>query len=107
MEDCVLGLVEQDVQCVAHILDNPKLVARVAVKKFLDLLHQCIHIVCLKNGAVLPILRPERLRLRVTNQKHEEMEYVTLEWIMRHLKAEQAIQYFKERGMNVCPINLQ
>lgn len=38
---------------------------------------------------------------------YEEMEYVTLEWIMRHLKAEQAIQYFKERGMNVCPINLQ
>ena len=36
----------------------------------------------------------------------EEMEHVTLEWIMQHLSAEQAIQYFKEHGMNVCPINL-
>lgn len=34
----------------------------------------------------------------------EEMRHVTLEWIMKHLSAEQAIQYFKERGMNVCPI---
>ncbi len=34
----------------------------------------------------------------------KEMEDVTLEWIMKHLSAEQAIQYFKERGMNVCPI---
>lgn len=34
----------------------------------------------------------------------EEMNHVTLEWIMQHLSAEQAIQYFKERGMSVCPI---
>lgn len=36
-----------------------------------------------------------------------EREYVTLEWIMKHLSSEQAIHYFKERGISVCPINLQ
>ena len=36
-----------------------------------------------------------------------EREYVTLEWIMNHLSSEQAIHYFKERGVSVCPINLQ
>ncbi len=33
-----------------------------------------------------------------------EKEGVTLEWIMEHLSAEKAIQYFKERGMSICPI---
>ena len=36
---------------------------------------------------------------------YEEMEDVTIEWIIQHLSAERAIQYFKERGMTVCPIN--
>ena len=34
----------------------------------------------------------------------QEKECVTLEWIMGHLSAEKAIQYFKERGMSICPI---
>lgn len=33
-----------------------------------------------------------------------EKKNVTLEWIMEHLSAEKAIQYFKERGMSICPI---
>ena len=33
-----------------------------------------------------------------------EKKDVTLEWIMEHLSAEKAIQYFKERGMSICPI---
>jgi len=33
-----------------------------------------------------------------------ENKYVTLDWIMRHLSADQCIQYMKERGMTACPI---
>ena len=33
-----------------------------------------------------------------------ERKYVTLEWIMKHLSADQCIQYLKERGMTACPI---
>lgn len=33
----------------------------------------------------------------------EENQYVTLEWIMKHLSAEKTIQYLKERGMTICP----
>lgn len=29
---------------------------------------------------------------------------VTLDWILKHLEADQTIQYFKERGMGICPI---
>ena len=28
---------------------------------------------------------------------------VTIDWITKHLEADQAIQYFKERGMEICP----
>lgn len=35
---------------------------------------------------------------------YEERSYVSMEWIFEHLSADKAIQYFKERGMNVCPI---
>ena len=31
-------------------------------------------------------------------------ENVTLDWILKHLEADQAIQYLKERGMEICPI---
>lgn len=34
----------------------------------------------------------------------EENKNVTLEWIMKHLSAEETIQYLKERGMTICPI---
>ena len=27
-----------------------------------------------------------------------------LDWIMKHLEADQAIQYLTERGMGICPI---
>ena len=35
---------------------------------------------------------------------YKERSYVSMEWIFEHLSADNAIQYFKERGMNVCPI---
>lgn len=35
---------------------------------------------------------------------YEERSYISMEWIFEHLSADKAIQYFKERGMNVCPI---
>ena len=31
-------------------------------------------------------------------------ENVTLDWILKHLEADQAIQYLTERGMGICPI---
>lgn len=40
-------------------------------------------------------------------QVFREKEYVTLEWITKHLSSDKAIQYFKERGMSICPINFQ
>ena len=36
---------------------------------------------------------------------YEEDKYVTLEWIMKHLSSEKAIQYLKERGITTCPMN--
>lgn len=35
---------------------------------------------------------------------YEEWKSVSLEWIMKHLSAEQCIQYLKERGITTCPI---
>ena len=35
---------------------------------------------------------------------YTEWESVSLEWIMKHLSAEQCIQYLKERGITTCPI---
>ena len=35
---------------------------------------------------------------------YKEWESVSLEWIMKHLSAEKAIQYLKERGITTCPI---
>ena len=37
--------------------------------------------------------------LRMENKFREN---VTLDWILKHLEADQAIQYLKERGMEVC-----
>ena len=34
----------------------------------------------------------------------KEWNDVTLEWIMKNLSAEEAIQYLKDRGMTTCPI---
>lgn len=36
--------------------------------------------------------------------KNRPRKNVTLDWILKHLEADQAIQYFKERGMEICPI---
>lgn len=33
-----------------------------------------------------------------------ELRPITLDWIMKHLEADQAIQYLKERGMGICPM---
>lgn len=33
-----------------------------------------------------------------------ELRPITLEWIVKHLEADQAIQYLKERGMGICPM---
>lgn len=37
-------------------------------------------------------------------REFEEWKNVTLEWIMKHLSADQCIQYLKDRGMATCPI---
>lgn len=39
--------------------------------------------------------------LRVENKLRKN---VTLDWILKHLEADQAIQYLTERGMGICPI---
>lgn len=36
--------------------------------------------------------------------KNRLRKNVTLDWILKHLEADQAIQYLKERGMEICPI---
>ena len=36
--------------------------------------------------------------------EYKEWTNVSLDWIMKHLSAEQCIQYLKERGMAACPI---
>ena len=35
---------------------------------------------------------------------YKEWDTVSLDWIMKHLSAEQCIQYLKERGITTCPI---
>lgn len=47
------------------------------------------------------IKKCEGFWLRAKNRLREN---VTLDWILKHLEADQAIQYFKERGMEICPI---
>ena len=39
--------------------------------------------------------------LRVENKLRKN---VTLDWILKNVEADQAIQYLKERGMGICPI---
>lgn len=49
----------------------------------------------------------------VSYRKFDTMSYkrefeefnASVKWLMQRLSAEQFIQYFKERGMNVCPLN--
>lgn len=36
--------------------------------------------------------------------EYREWQTVSLDWVMKHLSADQCIQYFKERGMTACPI---
>lgn len=36
--------------------------------------------------------------------KNRLRKNVTLDWILKHLEADQAIQYLTERGMGICPI---
>ena len=36
--------------------------------------------------------------------KNRLRKNVTLDWILKHLEADQAIQYLKERGIEICPI---
>ena len=47
------------------------------------------------------IKKCERFWLRAENRLRKN---VTLDWILKHLEADQAIQYFKERGMEICQI---
>lgn len=37
-------------------------------------------------------------------QEYKEITYVTFEWIMKNLPIDLAIQYLKERGMEICSI---
>ena len=48
---------------------------------------------CIKKCEWFCLLAENRLR-----------KNVTLDWILKHLEADQSIQYFKERGMEICPI---
>lgn len=45
-------------------------------------------------------------RFNKMSYKREFVEYkdVSLEWIIKHLSADQCIQYLKDRGMTTCPI---
>ena len=36
---------------------------------------------------------------------YTEDKNVTIEWLMKHLTADQTIQYLKERGITTCPMN--
>jgi KaiC/GvpD/RAD55 family RecA-like ATPase len=36
---------------------------------------------------------------------YTEDKNVSLEWLMKHLTADQTIQYLKERGITACPMN--
>ena len=36
---------------------------------------------------------------------YTEAKNVSLEWLMKHLTADQTIQYLKERGITTCPMN--
>ena len=47
------------------------------------------------------IKKCERFRLRVENRLRKN---VTLDWILKHLEADQAIQYLKERGMGISSV---
>ena len=47
------------------------------------------------------IKKCEGFCLRAENRLREN---VTLDWVLKHLKADQAIQYLTERGMGICPI---
>ena len=48
---------------------------------------------CIKKCEWFCLLAKNRLR-----------KNVTLDWILKHLEADQAIQYLTERGMGICPI---
>ena len=37
---------------------------------------------------------------------YQEREYVSLDWIAKHLTAEQAVQYFKDRGVGDSTVYL-
>ena len=47
------------------------------------------------------IKKCERFWLLAENRLRKN---VTLDWILKHLEADQAIQYLTERGMGICPI---
>ena len=47
------------------------------------------------------IKKCEGFCLRAENRLRKN---VTLDWILKHLEADQAIQYLTERGMGICPI---
>ena len=53
------------------------------------------------NRNITYIKKCERFWLRVENRLRKN---VTLDWILKHLEADQAIQYLTERGIGICPI---
>lgn len=54
-------------------------------------------------GAIEPV-RYRRFNTISYKSEYEEWENVSLDWIMKHLSADECIQYLKERGMTTCPI---
>lgn len=49
-------------------------------------------------------LRPRDFKEFSYVNVYTEWSRCSLEWIMKNASAETAIQYMKERGMNVCPL---
>lgn len=69
--------------------------------------HRPYIVVCGWNPATQRRFYTKNIHTISYKEVFREREHVTLEWIMKHLSSEKAIQYFKEREMSVCPINLQ
>ncbi len=60
-------------------------------------------IICLGRGYNTPLKYRhfEKISYKIC---YEEKDNITMDYVLKHFPAEQGIQYFKERGLNVCPI---
>lgn len=44
----------------------------------------------------------ESISLKIVRKKRE---FVTFDWLYKHIDADTLIQYLKDRGMTACPLN--